>query len=299
MRTEDAARDGLASELGPAVPRFLRRCDAESTRVAYERELIRFLAWADAHDGNEILFDYRDHLRERGLSPTTIRWRTTVARAFLLFAESQGYTDAGRVGDFKPPKGKSGFVPHVLSAAQLKRLLSAPDRRSRRGRRDAAVLVCLGVGGLRAGEVCRLNREDLRIEAGRIVLHVNGKGRKQRLVALSGEYTGLFQRYLTSWPESRRKERPLFWCGQPGHEDKRLTVAAVDYLVRTHAAAAGVAGIGAHALRHTAASLAIDAGEPLHRLRDRLGHSSVLVTSRYLHAPDTEFRAVGRDDNWL
>ncbi|MBU8912920.1 MAG: site-specific integrase [Spirochaetales bacterium] len=41
-----------------------------------------------------------------------------------------------------------------------------------------------------------------------------------------------------------------------------------------------------HALRHTAASLAIDAGEPLHRLRDRLGHSSVLVTSRYLHVVD-------------
>lgn len=41
--------------------------------------------------------------------------------------------------------------------------------------------------------------------------------------------------------------------------------------------------MSAHDLRHTAASLAIDAGEPLHRLRDRLGHSSVLVTSRYLH----------------
>jgi preprotein translocase subunit SecY len=45
-------------------------------------------------------------------------------------------------------------------------------------------------------------------------------------------------------------------------------------------------GIIAHYLRHTAASLAIDAGEPLHRLRDRLGHSSVLVTSRYLHVMD-------------
>jgi hypothetical protein len=31
---------------------------------------------------------------------------------------------------------------------------------------------------------------------------------------------------------------------------------------------------------HTAGSLTIVAGEPLHRLRDRLGHSSVLVTSR-------------------
>jgi integrase len=76
---------------------------------------------------------------------------------------------------------------------------------------------------------------------------------------------------------------PAFQCGQPGHKDRRLTVAAVDYLVRTHAVAAGLADVSAHDLRHTAASLAIDAGEPLHRLRDRLGHSSVLVTSRYLH----------------
>jgi integrase/recombinase XerD len=271
------------NDLHAALPRFLRRCDADSTKEAYRRELVRFIAWANGHRGHEILFDYRDALRECGLSPTTIRWRTTVARAFLLFAESQGYAEVGCVGDFKPPKGKSGFVPRVLSAPELKRLLAAPDRRSKRGRRDAAGLVCLGVGGLRAGEVCRLNREDLRIEAGRIVLHVNGKGRKQRLVTLTAEYTGLFQRYLASWPESRKKDGPLFWCGQPTHEDKRMTVAAVDYLVRTHAAAAGLPGIGAHTLRHTAASLAIDAGEPLHRLRDRLGHSSVLVTSRYLH----------------
>jgi integrase len=75
----------------------------------------------------------------------------------------------------------------------------------------------------------------------------------------------------------------MFWCGQPGHETRRMTVAAVDYLVRTHARTAGLAGIGAHALRHTAASLAIESGEPLHHLRDRLGHSSVVVTSRYLH----------------
>ncbi len=60
-------------------------------------------------------------------------------------------------------------------------------------------------------------------------------------------------------------------------------MAAIDYLVRTYATTAGPADVSAHDLRHTAASLAIDAGEPLHRLRDRLGHSSVLVTSRYLN----------------
>ena len=142
--------------------------------------------------------------------------------------------------------------------------------------------MCLGVGGLRASEVCRLNAEDVQIRRSQIVLRVNGKRRKHRLVPLPPEWCSLFRSYMRSWPDGKGAA-PLFLCGQPGHEDKRLTVAAVDYVVRRHALAAGFTGVSAHTLRHTAASLAIDAGEPIHRLRDRLGHSSVLVTSRYLH----------------
>jgi len=270
--------------LQTALSHFLRRCDADTTRQAYERELLRFIAWLDGEPRTEVLFDYRDHLRERGLGPTTIRWRTTVARAFLAFAQEHGCAEPGIVGDFKPPKGHRGFAPRILTKTQLKRLLLAPDRRSRRGRRDAAVLACLGIGGLRASEVCRLNAEDISIRRNQVVLHVNGKGRKQRLVPLVGhQWADLFRRYLALWPAARELGQPLFWCGQPGFEDKRLTTAAVDYLVRQNAKHAGIARLSAHALRHTAASLAIEDGEPLHGLRDRLGHSSVLVTSRYLH----------------
>lgn len=133
------------------------------------------------------------------------------------------------------------------------------------------------------GEVCRLDRADIQIRSGTVVLLVSGKGRKQRPVPLSGPWAGPVRSYMSTWPERGIDHEPAFWCGQPGHEDRRLTVAAVDYIVRQHGRAAGLNAISAHDLRHTAASLAIDAGEPLHRLRDRLGHSSVLVTSRYLH----------------
>lgn len=272
-----------ASTLNDLLPRFLRRCDADSTRLAYERELRRFLAWLPDPAGAEVLFDYRDYLRERGLGPTTVQWRTTVARAFLAFARDQGGADVPAVGDFKPPKGTTGFAPRVLTKQQLAALIAAPDRRTRRGKRDALVLAFMGVGGLRAGEVCRLDREDVQIGHGAVTLHVTGKGRKQRLVALPGSWAAPIRSYLDVWPQRGAAGEPLFWAGQPGHEDKRLTVASVDYLVRQHARATGLPALSAHDLRHTAASLAIDAGEPLHRLRDRLGHSSVLITSRYLH----------------
>lgn len=274
------------SSLNDLLPRFLRRCDAESTRVAYERELRRFLAWLPQAPTSEVLFDYRDFLRARKLQATTVQWRTTVARAFLKFAREHVGSGAPQVGDFRPPKGTTGFAPHVLTRPQLARLISAPDRRSHRGKRDALVLVFMGVGGLRAGEVCRLDRADVEAQRGQVVLRVSGKGRKQRLVPLPGSWAAPIRSYLTTWPERESNQEPLFWCGQPGHEGRRMTVAAVDYIVRQHARATGLAAVSAHDLRHTAASLGIDAGEPLHRLRDRLGHSSVLITSRYLHVAD-------------
>ena len=225
-----------------AMPRFLRRCDAKSTRVAYERELHRFLAWLPDIPSDETLFDYRDYLREKGLGSTTIRWRTTVVRSFLLFAKRRGLLDLDLVADFKPPKGKCGFAPRVLTQPELDRLLDAPDRRTAKGRRDAAIFACLGVGGLRAGEVCALNAHDVLIRPHEVVLTVNGKGRKQRTVMLPGQWVGLFQRYLRMWGKSRKPGNPYFWGGRS--DDKRITGAGIDYLVKRAGQATDINNLG-------------------------------------------------------
>ena len=264
-----------------ALPRFLRRCDATSTRKAYKRELTRFLDWLPATPTDETLFDYRDHLRKKNLGPTTIRWRTTVARSFLLFAKRRGLLDLDLVADFKPPKGKTGFAPRVLAQSELDRLLDAPDRRTAKGRRDAAILVCLGVGGLRAGEVCALNAQDVLIRDHEVVLTVNGKGRKQRTVDLPGQWIGLFQAYLRMWGKSRKPGTPFFWGGRL--DDKRITGAGIDYLVKQAGQAAGIHSLHPHALRHTAATIALKSGETLNRVMTKLGHSTVSTTARYLH----------------
>ena len=263
-----------------ALPRFLRRCDAESTREAYERELRRFLAWLPAATTDETLFDYRDHLRAKGLGPTTIRWRTTVARSFLLFAQRRGVLDRDLVADFRPPKGKAGFVPRVLTQAELDRLIAAPDRRTAKGRRDAAVLVCLGVGGLRAGEVCRLNVGDVEARPDCVVLTVNGKGRKQRHVPIIGPRAALILPYKRMLVGDQEPDAPLFCAGI--RLDHRLAVAGVDYLVRQAAEAAEIPALHPHALRHTAATHETNRGVPLPTVQAKLGHSSVVTTMRYI-----------------
>jgi site-specific recombinase XerD len=271
-------------DLRLAVPLFLLRCDAASTKVAYEREIARFLAWLDRPEVG-CCERYVAYMREHALSPTTIRWRATVAAKYLRSAHEQGVLPDDPTRGFRAPKGTTGFAPRILSASDLRKLLRAPDRRSHRGKRDLAILVCLGVGGLRAGEVCSLSHGDVESTSHRVVLRVNGKGRKVRLVPLSGPAAEAIRAYRRDLVKTGAdapfftslRERPL-----------RLTVPSVDYILRRCCEAAEIPRINAHALRHTAASLAIEGGMPLHRVRDLLGHSSVLVTSRYLHVASTE-----------
>jgi integrase len=62
---------------------------------------------------------------------------------------------------------------------------------------------------------------------------------------------------------------------------------------------AGISGVRVHDLRHTHATWLLADGVPLLVVRDRLGHSNIAVTSRYLHFIDTGTDAAGSAvDHW-
>jgi integrase len=133
--------------------------------------------------------------------------------------------------------------------------------------------------------VCSLSFGDVESTSHRVVLRVNGKGRKVRLVPLSGPAAEAIRAYRRDTVKTGA-DAPFFTSLR--EHPLRLTVPSVDYILRRCCEAAEIPRINAHALRHTAASLAIEGGMPLHRVRDLLGHSSVLVTSRYLHVASTD-----------
>jgi integrase/recombinase XerD len=267
-------------QLENIAQRYLRRCDAESTRVAYGREMRRFLDWLPGDLGDDLLLDYRDHLRDRGLAPPTVRWRLTVARAFLRFAEGEGCTTA--ISDIQLPKGQRGFVPRVLNRAELKRLLDAPDRRTWQGARDAAILACLGLGGLRAGEVCTLQSDDVQIDRHEIVLRVHGKGGKVRVVTLALPAAMPVRSWLRHRTNRGCLTGPLFDRTQAARTAP-LDVHALRYIVRKHATDTGLGSVNPHVLRHTEATLSIKRGVPLHAVQARMGHASLMTTAAYLH----------------
>ena len=133
--------------------------------------------------------------------------------------------------------------------------------------------------------MCGLSVGDVRFDSRKAILRVNGKGRKLRLVPLTGAAKDAIRAYRDDALKGQPVDAPFFTSHR--QTPRRLTVPAIDYILRQNCALPGIDRINAHALRHTAASHAIEGGMPLHRVRDLLGHSSVLVTSRYLHVAES------------
>ncbi|MFN0149609.1 MAG: tyrosine-type recombinase/integrase [bacterium] len=273
-------------DLLPAVPVFIRRLHAPSTKQAYERELARWFAWLadNAPLDNEILPRYVEWLRARNLSATTISWRAVVVMQFLKDAHRQGVIDRDVTEGYRPPKGTRGFAPRVLSSGELKRLLRTPDRRSWRGRRDLAILTLLGIAGLRIGEVACLRICDVDLQSDRVVLKIRGKGNRIRSIALAGRNASP----IRSWAKVRGvgQSDVAFFISKrvEDGEPRGMTIASIDYVVRRYGRVAGIDRLHAHLLRHCAASNALAGGMNLVAVRDLLGHSSIVTTSRYLHS---------------
>lgn len=154
-------------------------------------------------------------------------------------------------------------VPRALTCAQVEALWRAcRDRRTR-------LAVSLMVHeGLRRSETAGLDWAD--VDLGRRRMTVLGKGGHRRTLPLSRATAGLLEGDCRRWGPVLRSI--------DGHA---LTAGYVAELVTDAMRRAGVAG-SPHALRHTAASDALDAGCPIRTVQRFLGHSTVTTTEIYL-----------------
>lgn len=191
-----------------------------------------------------------------------------------------------------PPKPKRRNI--YLTADQLKRLADESGRyRS---------LVLLGTAGLRWGEAAALRVEDIEFLRRRIELHRNAvtigrtthlgmlKSGKARTVALAAFVVDELARTC----ESRERDE-LIWpsatggyLAPPSSHDSWLSGA----VARCRKADKAFPSVTAHALRHTAASLAISAGANPKVVQRMLGHESAAITlDIYAELFDSDLRA--------
>jgi integrase/recombinase XerC len=230
-----------------------------------------------------------------GKARTTMARRATAARVFTGWLHRTGKVDSDVGALLGSPKARR-TLPPALRADEVRELLQAAATRaddgSPVGLRDVAVLELLYATGIRVGELCGLDVDDLDHE--RRVVRVLGKGRKERSVP----YGVPAERALGAWLGNGRPALAVQGSGPAlflGTRGGRLDQRAVRTMV--HARLTDVPGapdLGPHGLRHTAATHLLEGGADLRSVQELLGHASLATTQIYTHVTTDRLRQAFR-----
>lgn len=140
--------------------------------------------------------------------------------------------------------------------------------------RDLAIIDLLYSTGMRVGELCNLDRNDINFNERECIVY--GKGNKERRVYFDAKAKLHLLKYL----EKRTDSNPaLFVTLDFPHE--RLSIHAIEYRLRTLGRELDINKVHPHKFRRSMATKAIDKGMPIEQVQKLLGHQQIDTTMHY------------------
>jgi integrase/recombinase XerD len=268
------------------------------TQEAYQRDLLRFAEYAESKGVGgppditaKLLREYVYHLKDLGLSPSSIRRNVSAVRGYFRFLTGDGIVVRDPSERLETPQ-KWRTLPEVLSVEEVQRLLASPTLDDSLVFRDRALLELAYGAGLRVSEWITLGVRDLMLEDG--LVRVFGKGSKERLVPIGRSAIGAVAVYL-------RELRPRLEKGEGkgvlflNARGKPLTRMGAWKILRGHVDRAGIAKhVSPHTLRHSFATHLLEGGADLRAVQEMLGHVDIATTQIYTHVDREYLRQVHR-----
>jgi len=288
-----AAEFHRLSDVPPEVEWFANLTSPQTPR-AYEnavRDFVRFTGIGRPEEFRAVtrahVIAWRDELVSRGLAGSTIRHRlASLASLFQHLCNENAVTHNPVKGVQRPTAETAEGKTPALGDHQARRLLDAPIDETVRGKRDRALLSTLLFHALRRDELCKLRVKDFRhARKGVPHLKVSGKGGKTRWLPLHPGTNGLISDYLEAAGHGADDHGALFRPvrnNRTGDLARAITPDGVYKLVRAYSGRLGFE-IGAHALRATAATNALDHQADIAKVQEWLGHANIATTRIYDH----------------
>ncbi len=224
--------------------------------------------------------------RQAGQSPSSINRAIAAVRSFCRFLFEEGQLETNPAQALRSIRLGPPLAPKHLTVEEVQRLLSLPDSATPTGRRDYAILMLLYNTGLRVGEFCALNRDDVQLPAeGWGALQVVGKGRRLHRLPINRPAADALLAYLAD----RDDAESALLLNRSG---ERFSVRGIALLVNRYLRAAGITDrSGPHLLRHTFATHALRVRPNLRAVQELLGHAWVTTTQRYTHLEVEDLQA--------
>lgn len=189
-------------------------------------------------------------------------------------------------------------VVEYLSIETIKSLLDKPDRRTKKGLRDLAILALMYDSAARVQEVINLSIKDFQ-SGDNPTIKITGKGNKVRLVPLSHQTAKILDQYSKVYKLKRIENfsEALFFNSSMN----RFTPEGINYILKKYYAIVHdedpetPSKIHCHVLRHSRAMHLLNSNVSLIYIRDFLGHEDVQATQIYAKADANKKREVYRE----
>jgi integrase/recombinase XerD len=267
-----------AAATDPELLRLWMSQKAATTQATYllvARQFLRFTGKDLRETQLEDVLLWLESFHLRGFSQHTLNNKLAALKSLFSFGTKTGYLAANIPAFVKTPHPKDALNERLLVEAEVRTLIAAAQQG-----RDRTLLTLLYVLGLRVSELVGLNWSDFRATDSGAVVTIFGKGSKTRSLLLDQRLWAEVQ----ALPRSDNTEAVFL-----SRFGNRLDRHAVHRIVKATASRAGInPQISAHWLRHAHACHSLKNGAGVDLLMKSLGHSSLSVTSRYLHCQPSE-----------
>jgi integrase/recombinase XerD len=210
-------------------------------------------------------------------------------RSLLRFLHVDGVAAGDLAGAVLAVAPQARSLPRALDPGAVARLLASCDRRTSTGRRDFAVLTVLARLGLRAGEVAAIELQDIDWRRGELL--VRGKGGRRERLPVPADVGEALAGYVRRGRPRIRCERLFLRVNAP---TGGLSGDGVSRIVHAACRRCGLPAVGAHRLRHTAATETLRAGGSLEEIGQLLRQQSTFTTAIYARVDRAALRQIAR-----
>lgn len=290
--------DGSASDLARShnlIDLYLERFDRANTRSAYRNDLTRFFGTDDVSlaAAQSVTFvemnRYVAGLESDGLKASTIKRKIAAVRGFYEWLIALGVMEqnpAHRQVLRHVRSVRTNDRPIVvLTAEQAGRLLAAADLGHESGVRDYTLAFVLLHLVLRRSEAAAMDVEHLRPLGPYWVLDLpTTKGGADQYVKVPPHTAEVLQDHFATYDIT---SGPIWRSFSNNSRGTRLTGHSIYRIIKQMAERAGLQEqVGAHTMRHTGCTLALEAGASLQQVQTHARHKNIETTMVYIHQRD-------------
>jgi site-specific recombinase XerD len=228
--------------------------------------------------------------RARRLGRSAIQSTVGHLRGFLRFCQDRGLCPLGLDDIDRPYRYRDEQPPRAIAWKLAQQLLASIDRSTRMGCRDHAMLYLMTYFGLRPGEVCALELEDVDLR-GRLLRIRQSKVHSMLILPLSRRAVRVLERYLRyGRPRTDRAEVFLSVTAPLGPMTRHAASDAFHRQVQR--SGLPLAGHSSYGLRHGFAMRLLERGVGIKAIGDLLGHRTFESTAVYLRLNTEALRDV-------